>query len=127
MPTFIRGRIVYPPMRGTCAGIFCNVFCHDALATAVCTPVTSRVAPIDDTLKTCMMVSMEGYKRNQVEEALSRLLEPKTRDPSTELRSRVKRLLETDREMGRSPRSSEPEKSSYAFYSADAPGSGVEV
>ncbi len=75
---------------------------------------------------------MPGYKRNQVEEAISgvlepRSLEPRSPEPTAELRTRLKRLLETDRALGRVPRSADPERANYAFYSADAPGSGVEV
>jgi hypothetical protein len=43
------------------------------------------------------------------------------------LRTRLKRLLETDRALGRVPRSNDPARASYAFFSSDAPGSGVEV
>jgi hypothetical protein len=67
------------------------------------------------------------YKRNQIEEAISKLLEPGSLEPSSELRTRLKRLLETDRALGRSLRSTDPGRAHYAFYSADAAGSGVEV
>ena len=70
---------------------------------------------------------MPEYKRNQVEEAISGVLEPRSREPTTELRTRLKRLLETDRAFGRAPRSTDPERANYAFYSTDALGSGVEV
>jgi hypothetical protein len=78
-------------------------------------------------IETSIMVLMTKYKRNQLEEAIFSLLEPKSHEPSTELRTRLKRLLETDRALGRSARSANPELANYAFYSADAPGSGVEV
>ena len=67
------------------------------------------------------------YKRNQIEEAISKLLEPVSLEPSSDLRTRLKRLLETDRALGRSLRSTDPGRAHYAFYSADAAGSGVEV
>lgn len=70
---------------------------------------------------------MKEYKRNQVEEAISAVLEPKSRRPTSELRTRLKRLLETDRALGCAPRSSDPGRANYAFYSAEPPGSGVEV
>jgi hypothetical protein len=70
---------------------------------------------------------MPEYKRNQVEEAISSVLEPRSTEPTTELRTRLKRLLETDRALGRVLRSADPERANYAFYSADPPGSGVEV
>jgi hypothetical protein len=70
---------------------------------------------------------MLEYKRNQIEEAIAGVLEPKSPEPTAELRTRLKRLLETDRAAGRTPRSSDPELAGYAFYSADPPGSGVEV
>jgi hypothetical protein len=70
---------------------------------------------------------MVEYKRNQLEEAISGVLEPRSQGPTSELRTRLKRLLETDRLLGRSPRSADPERANYAFYSADPPGSGIEV
>ena len=70
---------------------------------------------------------MLGYKRNQIEAAISGVLEPRSPEPTTELRTRLKRLLETDRALGRVPRSNDPTRTHYAFYSADSPGSGVEV
>jgi hypothetical protein len=70
---------------------------------------------------------MLGYKRNQVEEALSRAFGEPSAKPSSELRTRVKRLLDTDRGLGRNSRSADPERANYAFYSSDSPGRGVEV
>src|SRR5580693_4099206 len=70
---------------------------------------------------------MSSYKRNQVEEAISGVLEPRSTEPTTELLTRLKRLLDTDRSLGRVPRSADPERTNYAFYSAEPPGSGVEV
>jgi hypothetical protein len=70
---------------------------------------------------------MPGFKRNQVEEAISGVLEPQLEQPSPQLRTRLKRLLEADRALGCVPRAPDPERAHYAFYSADAPGSGVEV
>ena len=67
------------------------------------------------------------YKRNQLEEAFSGLLEPKARQPSSELRTRLKRLLEIDRALGRSPRSNDLTLSQYAFFGDDPPGRGVEI
>jgi hypothetical protein len=67
------------------------------------------------------------FKRNQVEEAISRTTFPEDRSPGTDLRTKLKRLLDTDRALGRNARSSDPEQSNYAFFSGDAPGSGVEV
>jgi hypothetical protein len=70
---------------------------------------------------------MLAFKRNQVEEAISRVLEPNSAEPTPELRTRVKRLLDTDRALGRSPKSTDLEEANYAFYSDEAPGSGTEV
>jgi hypothetical protein len=66
------------------------------------------------------------YKRNQVEEAISRVLQPQSAKPSSELRTRVKRLLDTDRRLGNPGRSTGRDGTHFAFYSADAPGRGVE-
>jgi hypothetical protein len=70
---------------------------------------------------------MALYKRNQVEEAISRVLDPNANALRSDLTSRLKRLLDTDRTLGRAPRSADPERANFAFYSAEAPGSGVEV
>lgn len=70
---------------------------------------------------------MPLYKRNQIEEALSRVFGEPSAKPSSELRTRLKRLLDTDRDLGRNTRSANPEVANYAFYSGDAPGRGVEI
>ena len=66
------------------------------------------------------------FKRNQVEEAIASVLEPGSAKPSSEMRTRLKRLLETDRALGRSKRSSDPERANFAFSGMDAPGRGFE-
>jgi hypothetical protein len=66
------------------------------------------------------------FKRNQVEEAIACVLEPGSAKPSSEMRTRLKRLLETDRGLGRSRRSPDPERANYAFSGMDAPGRGFE-
>ena len=68
---------------------------------------------------------MSELKRNQIEEAISWVLEEQAPTPSTVVRTRVKRLLGVDRELGR--RANDPERASYAFHSVEPPGSGVEV
>lgn len=70
---------------------------------------------------------MVRFKRNQIEEAICSVLDPRSPEPAPELLTRMKRLLEIDRGLGRSRRSVAPELANYAFYGADAPGSGVEV
>jgi hypothetical protein len=73
------------------------------------------------------MFLMPDYKRNQVGEAISAVLDPRSMAPTAELLTRLKRLLDTDRALGRVRRSKDQGRANYAFYSADAPGSGVEV
>ncbi len=64
------------------------------------------------------------YKRNQVEEAIFRTFG--ARDARIdELKSRLKRLLVTDRRLGGD--SDEQGDRHYAFYSQEPPGSGTEV
>lgn len=70
---------------------------------------------------------MDLYKRNQVEEALSRVFEEPSSKPSAGLRTRVKRLLELDRSLGRNKRSANPQLAYYAFYSDESPGRGSDV
>jgi hypothetical protein len=65
------------------------------------------------------------YKRNQIEKAISRAFEASTKPAS--LRIRLKRLLETDRGLGRSKRSADPVRANFAFYSMEGPGRGSEV
>ena len=64
---------------------------------------------------------MDRYKRNQVEEAIAAALDGSAAEGPSELRIRMKRLLETDRALGREPRAM------YAFYTGEAPGRGLEV
>jgi hypothetical protein len=78
-------------------------------------------------IETLRILQMLEYKRNQIEEAISGVLEPRSPGPTSELRTRLKRLLDTDRALGRVLHSADPERANYAFYSAAAPGSGVEV
>ena len=66
------------------------------------------------------------FKRNQVEEAIACVLEPESAKPSSEMRTRLRRLLETDRALGRSKRSPDPERANFAFSGMDAPGRGFE-
>jgi len=64
------------------------------------------------------------YKRNQVEEAIFQTLG--ARDARVdELKFRLKRLLVTDRRLGRDP--DEQQDRHYAFYSQKQLGSGIEV
>ena len=74
-----------------------------------------------------IITSLCRVKRNQLEQAICLMHEPGARAPSVELKTRLKRLLETDRDLGRKPRSADAEQANYAFFSAEPPGSGVEV
>jgi hypothetical protein len=65
------------------------------------------------------------YKRNQVEEAIVRTLREGAR--VDQLKLRTKRLLVTDRRLGRGKRSDDKADHRYAFYSQRPQGSGVEV
>jgi hypothetical protein len=64
------------------------------------------------------------YKRNQVEEAISHLLEPNSPQPSPGLRTKLKRLLEADRALSGALGTN---GSKFAFFSAEPPGRGVEI
>ena len=67
------------------------------------------------------------YKRSQLENAIARILEPGSKAPSVKLRTRIKRLLELDRKLGRKPRSKDVEESNFAFFSEESPGSGADI
>ena len=69
---------------------------------------------------------MERFKRNQIEDAILRTLDA-TDARASELKLRMKRLLVTDRRLGRGKRSDVRPGRGYAFYSQQPPGSGVEV
>src|SRR5262245_28867922 len=68
-----------------------------------------------------------SYKRNQIEEAIARIFDPDCREPPSDLRTRIKRLHELDRSMGRKVRSKDPEERNFAFFSEEAPGTGVDI
>lgn len=70
---------------------------------------------------------MRHFKRNQVEDAFPRVMLEIGYEPSSDLGTRLKRLLNLDRSLERKPADSDPAKTTYAFYSADAPGKGTEV
>lgn len=69
---------------------------------------------------------MPIYKRNQVEEAIARTF-LSVSDPPLDLLTKLKRLLDADRKLGRNKRSSDPLHSTFAFFSEASPGSGFEV
>jgi hypothetical protein len=66
------------------------------------------------------------YKRNQVEEAIFRTFGAR-KERRNELKLRIKRLLVTDRRLGRNVKSAEKEDQHYAFFGQEPPGSGHEV
>jgi hypothetical protein len=68
-----------------------------------------------------------SYKRNQIEEAIARISVSNYQKPPSELRTRIKRLLELDRSMGRKLRSKDPEEANFGFFSEEAPGTGADI
>jgi hypothetical protein len=78
-------------------------------------------------LKSLLIFHMPTFKRNQVEQAISLAIDPTVEKPSADLLNRLKRLLDTDRSLGRSAKARDPELATYAFFSQDAAGSGIEV
>jgi hypothetical protein len=66
------------------------------------------------------------YKRNQVEEAIFRIFGAH-QERRNELKLRIKRLLVTDRRLGREGRSGKEEDRHYAFFDQEPPGSGTEI
>jgi hypothetical protein len=65
-------------------------------------------------------------KRNQLEAAIAVVLEGRSEKMGSQLHSRMKRLLETDRALSRNKRSADPERANFAFYSQNMPGRGSE-
>ena len=68
-----------------------------------------------------------SYKRNQIEEAITRIVVPNCEEPPSELRTRIKRLLDLDRSIGRKPRSKDAEEANFGFFSEEAPGTGADI
>src|SRR5271166_6640454 len=68
-----------------------------------------------------------SYKRNQIEEAIARIFDPNCQEPPSELRTRIKRLLELDRSIGRNRRSKDAEEANFAFFTDEAPGTGADI
>lgn len=66
------------------------------------------------------------YKRNQIEEAILRTFNAR-QDRRNELKFRIKRLLVTDRRLGRKVKSAREEERHYAFFGLEPPGSGTEI
>jgi hypothetical protein len=69
----------------------------------------------------------KSYKRNQIEEAIARVVVPNRKELPSELRTRIKRLLELDRSMGRKVGSKDAEEANFAFFSEEAPGRGADI
>jgi cytochrome c553 len=67
------------------------------------------------------------YKRNQIEEAIARVFAPNRQKPLLELRTRIKRLLDLDRSIGRKPRSKDTEDANFGFFSEEPPGTGADI
>jgi hypothetical protein len=68
-----------------------------------------------------------SYKRNQIEEAIARIFAPNCEKPPSELRTRIKRLLDLDRSIGRKLRSKDAEEANFGFFSEEAPGTGADI
>ena len=66
------------------------------------------------------------YKRNQIEEAIFRTFGARE-ERRNELRFRIKRLLVTDRRLGRNAKSAREEDKHYAYFGQEPPGSGTEI
>lgn len=66
------------------------------------------------------------FKRNQLEAAIRQVLEPESAKLSSEMCTRIKRLLETDRAFSRNKHSVDPERANFAFFTRDVPGRGFE-
>jgi hypothetical protein len=66
------------------------------------------------------------FKRNQIEEAIFRTFGA-GKERRNELKLRTKRLLVTDRQLGRNLKSSVEEDRHYAFFGQEPPGSGTEI
>jgi hypothetical protein len=73
---------------------------------------------------TCFNGAM--FRRSQVDEAVGRVLELESRQLRSEARTRLRRLLDLDRQIGRKKGSNRAENANFAFHSDDGPGKGTE-
>ena len=64
------------------------------------------------------------FKRNQVERAIINVWGPEPAKHAVQLRTQIKRLLDTDRSLGHNNRSVDAKRSNFAFYSKTMPGKG---
>jgi hypothetical protein len=69
---------------------------------------------------------MQRYKRNQVEEAIAAALQQAGSDAGADLRTRLKRLLDTDATLRRDY-AGKGGHGEYAFSTGERPGRGLEV
>jgi hypothetical protein len=90
-------------------------------------PLPLRSAALSGRLPTGSQTRVMSYKRNQIEEAIVRILAPHCEKPPSELRTRIKRLLELDRAIGRNVRSKVAEEANFGFFSEQGPGTGAVV
>src|SRR5215207_1697071 len=73
------------------------------------------------------MTSGSKYKRNQVDEAIAAVLARDKNGASAHVRTRIKRLLDSDRALGCDVQSDNPARRAFAFYGDEAPGRGTEI
>ena len=67
------------------------------------------------------------YKRNQIEDAIARIVAPNCEKPPSDLHTRIKRLLDLDRSNGRNRRSKDAEEANFGFFSEEAAGTGADI
>lgn len=75
--------------------------------------------PLTLTIEASIDASML-FKRNQVEDAISRAIGERSAHPSSTLKTRLKRLLDVDRKLGKSA-------ARFAFYAKTPGGKGAEI
>lgn len=82
---------------------------------------------MDRFIETLYHISMNAYKRNQVEDAIVARFGAHDAKSEAAVLTRLKRLLDTDRALDVRPQSDKAELANYAFFSGDAPGKGGEI
>lgn len=87
----------------------------------------TRIKALTHPIEACINTPMILFKRNQVEEAISRTLRDPNSNPTSETLSRIKRLIDTDRALTNKARDEEDECTNYAFSSVESPGKGVDL
>jgi hypothetical protein len=82
---------------------------------------------INTTQRSGAQIGLSNVIQAQIEDGIARIFAPNSERPPSELRTRIKRLLELDRSIGRKLGSKDAEEANFGFFSEEAPGTGADI